>query len=648
MAKPKPQVIKSFPAWITWTFAALCLLLVSLFVYNRAIDVTLVPKFMVLSVIVIAMLLIFLILSRHKLPEMSLLYRLPVWIWGVFMLISALSLLIAMSPYEGVFDVIRIFLSFLFLIITTSLLIRSGSARPFVVVSILLGLALASIGLFEYFTHVFRHPDMDALYQVKGLMSHKNIFSAMAYMTIPLLYYALLTAGTREKSVAVLVLGLILLMMLLLQTRSIWLATAVFMMVSLILVMVFRQGMKAQGLHQFKRNIVLLAIVHIMAFGSAYLINQYSLGHPAYKPMRSNAEAIQGLEKRVASIFDTQTANRQKRVSIWRNTLEMIKEKPLTGVGAGNWKILIPKYYQPNPNESYFHNWRRPHNDFLWVLAEKGIIGFITYAAFFISLWYIALRTLRRSINEHQKVLVILMIAGITGYGVDASFSFPYERIDLQMMLMLLASLLLWSYHQVHPIKAGVKIMNRTAFILMAMVLLSTGMFIGRKMVKAEVYTNYAFAAHKMQDWATAVVAIDRGYSEFGQLDPSNIPLFWFRGNANLSRGNLREARMDLGKAIEQNPYSVPSLSDLGTVHYYLQEYEKAIPYFERAIKIYPLHRYSIQKLGECEAALGKYKQALDHYYLCLTDQYNQELDTLIHYAQIQLYGVATPVGVHP
>ena len=66
-----------------------------------------------------------------------------------------------------------------------------------------------------------------------------------------------------------------------------------------------------------------------------------------------------------------------ERSSMYTASFKMIKEKPIFGVGLGNWKTLYPYYSTNNhvTDKYQFKTTIRPHNDFLWVLCETGIFG---------------------------------------------------------------------------------------------------------------------------------------------------------------------------------------------------------------------------------------------------------------------------------
>lgn len=61
---------------------------------------------------------------------------------------------------------------------------------------------------------------------------------------------------------------------------------------------------------------------------------------------------------------------------MWRDTLDMIRAQPLAGVGAGSWEIQMPRYQKGAAVElDYF-----AHNEYLQLVAEYGVVGWIFLA----------------------------------------------------------------------------------------------------------------------------------------------------------------------------------------------------------------------------------------------------------------------------
>ena len=109
----------------------------------------------------------------------------------------------------------------------------------------------------------------------------------------------------------------------------------------------------------------------------------------------------------------------QTRILDWYKSLEMFKDNPLFGVGTGNWRINIPKYglngFETGIEQGIKH-FQRTHNDYLWVLCETGIMGFIFYFSAFIFVLILSIKKFFNSDNNKEKLLSFLFSIIILGY----------------------------------------------------------------------------------------------------------------------------------------------------------------------------------------------------------------------------------------
>lgn len=96
----------------------------------------------------------------------------------------------------------------------------------------------------------------------------------------------------------------------------------------------------------------------------------------------------------------------------WPAAIKSFQAKPIFGHGLGNnWKANLT--YAKLNNSS--------HNDYLVILVETGIVGFISYILFLISLFYRSLRAIKYSNNNDERlfclmsltVFIAFMIGGI-------------------------------------------------------------------------------------------------------------------------------------------------------------------------------------------------------------------------------------------
>ena len=78
------------------------------------------------------------------------------------------------------------------------------------------------------------------------------------------------------------------------------------------------------------------------------------------------------------------------RVTAWRNTINMIKEHPILGAGTGGFETAYVNFIKNQADGEKFLSQERflrhdPHNQFLKIFAEFGMIGFFIFLAFLAS-----------------------------------------------------------------------------------------------------------------------------------------------------------------------------------------------------------------------------------------------------------------------
>jgi len=616
-------------------------LVVPLFFYRPAIDVTLTPKFVLLAVLLLAFLPLLHFQVHKKLSLKALFKPWPVRLWLGFLLLSALSLSVAYNPWEGVFDLFRLGMLLCFLIAFMLFMMMDKALLALRWTVILLAWAQALIGLYQYGAFVFGEADLQQLYRIYGLMSHKNVFSGMMFLTLPMLVYSIYSGSRPERFTAAGAFTLELLMLMLMQTRAQWLAVLALILIPAILAIFLPAVRQALWGGKGRKSAGMIGLCLGIAVLSASLLTQASLSAARQGRLDAPAkgDAITGLGERAASIVDNKTQNRQTRLVIWGYTWQMIQDRPWLGVGAGNWKIKAPGYYEKGYMTTQYHNWRRPHNDFLLIAAEKGVPALGVYLAFFMLLAWKGLRYLGRSSDRQGLLLVLLALGGLAGYSLDSMFSFPYERLDMGMMAMLYTGLILGIEKQPVPAHKGSPEHGRPWVLYGMMAFLLASLPLGRIWVRGEVAANEAYAHNSAGRWTEAVKAIDRGYTRLTQIDPSNNPLLWFRGKAHMNLNHVEQARHDLELALQQMPRYLTVLSELGVLHGRMGEHARALEYLQEAHEILPSDRLVLYNMGLANYNLGRYQEALDCLYQCLTDKEDPRLNALIHEIKVKLFG---------
>lgn len=102
-----------------------------------------------------------------------------------------------------------------------------------------------------------------------------------------------------------------------------------------------------------------------------------------------------------------QIAEDGMRLEIYKNTLELIAEKPWTGHGIANWMPL----YQSKARDMMSGTMTTPHNDYLLYCTELGIVGLLAL----LWLWCKQLLIARQMQGgEHGERAMLLAMLGIT------------------------------------------------------------------------------------------------------------------------------------------------------------------------------------------------------------------------------------------
>jgi putative inorganic carbon (HCO3(-)) transporter len=135
------------------------------------------------------------------------------------------------------------------------------------------------------------------------------------------------------------------------------------------------------------------------------------------------------------------------RTDLWGVALDISRNHPLFGVGAGNFPLVEPSYAFHNRNLPRFDlivdTPKVVHNMYLHVLVELGAIGFILFAVLILCAFATALRALRalaRVGDLETEILARGIIIGTVGM-LAASFflSAQYEK-QLPLLLGVLAA----------------------------------------------------------------------------------------------------------------------------------------------------------------------------------------------------------------
>ncbi|WP_353890044.1 O-antigen ligase family protein [uncultured Clostridium sp.] len=152
---------------------------------------------------------------------------------------------------------------------------------------------------------------------------------------------------------------------------------------------------------------------------------------------------------RFMQIFDA-TQN-SSRFNIWEITKLMIKDNPIFGVGYENFSINYPNYVANNPSYAIRDGYiaLHPHNIFLKIQVELGILGSIIFIVFLISIIYTLYKLIKLKSNSNLKVLIIGFSTSFATFMlmnlIDCYLGAPKVMITFILLLGIL------TYFKNHP-----------------------------------------------------------------------------------------------------------------------------------------------------------------------------------------------------
>ena len=153
--------------------------------------------------------------------------------------------------------------------------------------------------------------------------------------------------------------------------------------------------------------------------------------------------AIGGFQGRALTFFDMQAFGNVGRQQIWRANWDMVKERPLTGWGYGNYKQFRGPFYERYPQYPQADRHSHAHNNFLQVWVDTGLLGL---AAFGWLLWRILRQGWRAVAAQRGKPLRSLswgVWLGLVGFLIGGLTQYNFGDAEVALVWWASVGLLL-------------------------------------------------------------------------------------------------------------------------------------------------------------------------------------------------------------
>ena len=115
--------------------------------------------------------------------------------------------------------------------------------------------------------------------------------------------------------------------------------------------------------------------------------------------------------ERIATVFNPQFASNRARLLRWGQALLMFMQSPIIGHGYGAFAILYEED-EALVGEYIAQYQLGAHSEYLQVLAELGIVGFLTWAWTIFALFRYGLHALKEIQDTHYRSIIVGLMAG--------------------------------------------------------------------------------------------------------------------------------------------------------------------------------------------------------------------------------------------
>lgn len=522
-----------------------------------------------------------------------------VFIWGGgYGAWCLLVLFFAINPATALYEIARFFMNIGVLFLITVVLIREKSCVANLCKAITItALIQSAVAMLQFYDLAFTWiPGTDKPY---GLMVHRTLLGSAQVLLLPFVLFTVYRGKTAWRYFGVIVLACTITSIIISQARSAWIALLVAATVLFILsVTVF---------WKFRQRLLKMTVAGAGAVVAITVVLFLSDKTGSFST---------SFKKRISTFVQpTSDYNRASsgRLLLWSNSLKLLRDHPVVGVGPGNWPLAIPLYTQKNAVWTYDQlapSW--PHNVYVQTACETGIPGLLLYLGFWGSILVTGYRTILKSADRNVRVLNMLMLCGLAAFATDSMFSFPTERIEHCLYAVTMSGIILGSYASL-PLRRSTAAQPVKQWVLLPIVfILALNLFIGYKKYNFEKHMSLAKYYRKEKSYAEVIREVEEGKSSWVTLDPNGEPLEIQSSAAYIELNDYPNALAEIQKAAGYHPNSGRLWATMGVAYANMQQYGHALECYRKALACIPNYDLALKNMAVIYFKSGNYAACVE------------------------------------
>jgi tetratricopeptide (TPR) repeat protein len=518
---------------------------------------------------------------------------------SAYILVNVMSVTWSTNPFSGWVEVTQLLVLLILLFVVTQLL-EPGGYTVCARLNTLGALILSLIGIAQYIGIPL---DIPSVGLPSGTFVFRNLAASYLVGAIPIGIYVLLTdPDDRRKFLWGLSLTSMALFLVFTRTRGAWLGMALGILVAGLLLVVSRSGIRLLT-NWTKTN------VRGRTFGLCLCLVVFCAG--LLLPNRSSREVIQRFDEQkpsavAAAASIVQEGSDRGRFTMWQHTIRMFLDHPIRGVGLDNWEFIYPLYDKGDPGGKITSASEpvRPHNDYLWIASELGILGSLAF------LWLLitagkSIGAAVQSNDQNRSILAVCSAMGLVallGHGV---FSFPKEQPA--------SATLFWVHLSALSVLSSVLVKSRSrmwARLLPAVAISGLAVVLNWRHIQFDIFYHRALAYGAVEQWLPAgrlmELALDQGVFDHRAA--------FLRGRYLQHGRNTKAAIEAYEKALEFHPNYAHTHHNLGILHAGAGAWNRAVESYRTTLSIRPGYTQARVHLGNLYIRQGQFEEAIREY----------------------------------
>jgi O-antigen ligase len=317
-------------------------------------------------------------------------------------------------------------------------------------------------------------------------------------------------------------------------------------------------------------------------------------------PVRDAAGRLPGVVARLEAIGQAGDLSGTIRLALWRNTLALVGEHPLLGVGAGRFPAVYPLHHEAVAETPGFGTQRQAehaHQDLLETAAELGLPAAAAWLALLLTALALASRSALRAGTDPLVARCAARAAVVGGVLTHALFAFPLHD-PAAAFLCWLAAGRAWSERS--PVTAARR--ARALGAVCALALAAACAWLAARELRAQAALREALQAVERRDGVRALAASAsvRGQAPWRRRDGGIAAMVVFE-----CEPDPRKSLLALEPALAMHPHQLNLLLATGARRLKAGASREAVQAYRHATEIAPRHAPAWVGLALASRAAG-------------------------------------------